>query len=121
MGLDEGSQRSGPGFTAFHLQHQFLGQRLLLLVEQAGLLLQPFVDQMRVRDAELREYDDMLAVDTDVVVRYVTRDHAEQSAKAKTLIDGNDVFVPTTVLLETDWVLRSGYEFTRTEIAAALR
>jgi predicted nucleic-acid-binding protein len=63
----------------------------------------------------------MLAVDTNVVVRYVTQDHAEQSAKAKTLIDGNDVFVPTTVLLETDWVLRSGYEFTRSEIAAALR
>jgi predicted nucleic-acid-binding protein len=62
----------------------------------------------------------MLAVDTNVVVRYVTRDHAEQSARVKRLIDDNDVFVATTVLLETEWVLRSGYEFARTEIVAAL-
>jgi len=63
----------------------------------------------------------MLAVDTNIVVRYVTRDHAEQAARAKTLVDGNDVFVATTVLLETDWVLRSGYGFNRVEIVDALR
>lgn len=62
----------------------------------------------------------MLAVDTNVVVRYVTRDHPEQSPRAKALIDGNDVLVATTVLLETEWVLRTAYRFDRTEIVEAL-
>ena len=49
----------------------------------------------------------MLAIDTNLIVRYLTGDHPKQSAKAKALIDGNDVFVCTTVLLEADWVLRT--------------
>jgi predicted nucleic acid-binding protein len=42
----------------------------------------------------------MLAIDTNLIVRYLTGDHPRQSAKAKALIDGNDVFVCTTVLLD---------------------
>ena len=45
----------------------------------------------------------MLAIDTNLIVRYLTGDHPRQSAKAKALIDGNDVFVCTTVLLEAEW------------------
>lgn len=63
----------------------------------------------------------MLAVDTNIVVRYITRDHTEQAAKAKRLIDEEDIFVATTVLLETAWVLRRAYGFNRAEIAMALR
>jgi predicted nucleic-acid-binding protein len=63
----------------------------------------------------------MLAVDTNVVVRYLTGDHPAQSAAARHLIDGNDVFICTTVLLETEWVLRSAYHFTPAQIAPALR
>jgi len=48
----------------------------------------------------------VLAVDTNVIVRYLTRDDAEQFAKASALISGEDVYVCTTVLLETEWVLR---------------
>jgi len=62
----------------------------------------------------------MLAVDTNVIVRYLTRDHPQQSRKAKTLIDSEHVFVRATVLLETEWVLRSVYGFTPTEIVKAL-
>jgi predicted nucleic-acid-binding protein len=62
----------------------------------------------------------VLAVDTNVVVRYLTRDDAEQFAKANALIDGEDVYVCTTVLLETEWVLRRGYRFSRQRIIAAL-
>jgi len=40
--------------------------------------------------------------------------------KAKALIDSEDVFVCTTVLLETEWVLRSAYGFTSVEVANAL-
>ena len=62
----------------------------------------------------------MLAIDTNLIVRYLTADHPEQSRKAKALIDRQDVFVCTTVLLETEWVLRSAYRFTSGEVAKAL-
>ena len=62
----------------------------------------------------------MLAVDTNVIVRYLTRDDAEQFAKASALIHGEDVYVCTTVLLETEWVLRRGYRFSRDQILGAL-
>ena len=62
----------------------------------------------------------MLAVDTNVIVRYLTRDDAAQFAKADALVKNNDVYVCTTVLLETEWVLRRGYGFSRAEILDAL-
>lgn len=62
----------------------------------------------------------MLAIDTNIVVRYLTGDHPQQSPKAKALIDHEDVFVSTTVLLESEWVLRGVYGFPRGEVAMAL-
>ena len=62
----------------------------------------------------------MLAVDTNIIVRYLTADHPEQFAKADALIRGEDVYVCTTVVLETEWVLRRGYRFSRDQIVAAL-
>jgi len=62
----------------------------------------------------------MLAIDTNVIVRYLTGDHPEQSAKAKRLIDREDVFVATTVLLEAEWVLRSVYGYGAAELSDAL-
>ena len=62
----------------------------------------------------------MLAVDTNVVVRYLTGDDAEQFAKVNALIGGQDVYVCTTVLLETEWVLRRAYRFSRERVVAAL-
>ena len=63
----------------------------------------------------------MRAVDTNVVVRYLTGDDPGQAARARAVIDAGDVFVSTTVLLESEWVLRSVYGLSRTEVAAALR
>ncbi len=62
----------------------------------------------------------MLAVDTNVIVRYLTGDDAEQFAKASALIRDEDVYICTTVLLETEWVLRRGYRFSRERVVAAL-
>ena len=62
----------------------------------------------------------MLAIDTNVIIRYLTGDHPLQSRKAKALIDSEQVFVCTTVLLETEWVLRSVFGFTPVEVATAL-
>jgi predicted nucleic-acid-binding protein len=63
----------------------------------------------------------MLAVDTNVIVRYLTGDQAEQFGKAKALIDGEDLFVCTTVLLEAEWVLRSVYGYRPAQLVRALR
>ena len=62
----------------------------------------------------------MLGIDTNVLVRYLAADHPEQSRKAKTLIDSQEVFVSTTALLESEWVLRSAYGFSSVEVANAL-
>jgi predicted nucleic-acid-binding protein len=62
----------------------------------------------------------VLALDTNIIVRYLTADQPEQFARANTLIQGEDVYVCTTVLLETEWVLRRGYRFSRDQIIAAL-
>ena len=63
----------------------------------------------------------MRALDTNVVVRYLTDDDPEQAARARAVVDGGPVFVSTTVLLECGWVLRSAYGFGGEEVAAALR
>ena len=63
----------------------------------------------------------MLAIDTNLVVRYLTRDHPVQSTRARALIDGQPVFAAVTVMLEVEWVLRSTYEYSPQQVAAALR
>ncbi len=63
----------------------------------------------------------MLAIDTNVIVRFLTSDHPEQSPQARALIDSDDVFVCTTVLLETEWVLRAAYSYPSAQVGAALR
>ena len=49
----------------------------------------------------------MRAVDTNVLVRYYLRDDPAQSRLAETALSAGDIFVPKTVLLELEWVLRS--------------
>lgn len=63
----------------------------------------------------------MLAIDTNLVVRYLTADHAEQAAHARALIDGEAVFVGVTVMLEVEWVLRATYGYGPADVARALR
>ena len=53
----------------------------------------------------------MIALDTNVVVRFLTDDDAAQARRARRLIEGNEVLVAATVLLEAEWVLRAGYGF----------
>ncbi|WFR99330.1 type II toxin-antitoxin system VapC family toxin [Rhizobium tumorigenes] len=63
----------------------------------------------------------MLAIDTNIIIRYLTRDHSEQSTKARAAVEDNDVFVATTVMLECEWVLRSVYSYQPQQVCAALR
>ena len=59
----------------------------------------------------------MIAVDTNVVVRFLARDDPAQAPRAKALLETGRVFVLRTVVLETEWVLRTGYGFDRDAIA----
>jgi predicted nucleic-acid-binding protein len=63
----------------------------------------------------------MDAADTNVIVRYLVRDHPEQTSRAAALIDGGAVWVGLTVVLETEWVLRGAYGYPAKAIIAALR
>ena len=63
----------------------------------------------------------MLAVDTNLVVRLLTNDSPAQTARAAAAFRSDDVFIPKSVLLETEWVLRFSYELDRTAILTGLR
>jgi predicted nucleic-acid-binding protein len=61
----------------------------------------------------------MIALDTNVIVRLLVADDAEQAEKARRLIEGNDLVVATTVLLECEWVLRASYQLKPVAIGSA--
>lgn len=63
----------------------------------------------------------MRAIDTNVVVRFLVADDKPQADRARAAIEAGDIFIPATVLLESEWVLRSGYGLSPSRIAAALR
>ena len=51
----------------------------------------------------------MRAIDTNILVRALVLDDAAQAARAQELLREHKVFVPVTVILELEWVLRSRY------------
>ena len=61
----------------------------------------------------------MRAVDTNVLVRLIVRDDADQVRSAEELISGGS-WVSHLVLAETMWVLEAVYERTADQIASAL-
>ena len=63
----------------------------------------------------------MLAIDTNIVVRYLVNDHETLSPRALKLVSENAVFVAPTVVLETEWVLRDAYETPRQRVIEQLR
>lgn len=52
----------------------------------------------------------MIGVDTNLIVRLLTNDDQKQAKFAIELIENNPVFIPKSVLLETEWVLRYTYD-----------
>jgi predicted nucleic-acid-binding protein len=61
------------------------------------------------------------AVDTNILVRFLTADDPKQAKIARRVMDAGDIFIGVTVILETEWVLRAGYGFTPNVVAAGLR
>ncbi len=62
----------------------------------------------------------MIAVDTNVVVRLLTRDDPIQADRADALFERKKVYICKTVLLETEWVLRFSYGLENLVILKAL-
>lgn len=58
----------------------------------------------------------MTAIDTNIIIRFLTGDDQKQFAKAKEVFSQQKIFIPDTVLLESEWVLRFAYQFTPLEI-----
>lgn len=63
----------------------------------------------------------MRAIDTNVIVRFLTGDDQEQARKARDVIGAGEIFVATSVVLESEWVLRSAYGFSAERVVRALR
>lgn len=67
----------------------------------------------------------MKGVDTNVLVRYITRDDPGQERAASHFLDSartrsEPVFVNVIVLCELVWVLGRTYEYSRAEVAAVI-
>ena len=58
----------------------------------------------------------MIAVDTNLLVRILTNDDPIQARRALKILKNDEIFIPKTVLLETEWVLRHAYEIGRSNI-----
>ena len=63
----------------------------------------------------------MQAVDTNVVVRFLTSDDVRQANKARAVVGQTRVFVSRTVVLEVEWVLRGVYGFSSGQVVAGIR
>jgi predicted nucleic-acid-binding protein len=59
----------------------------------------------------------MIALDTNILARLVTNDDPVQARQSVALIDaGHALFVPLTVTLELEWVLRGAYALDKVAI-----
>jgi predicted nucleic-acid-binding protein len=67
----------------------------------------------------------MPALDTNVLVRWLTHDDPRQSAAVARLFQAvlaaqDRLWIPVTVMLELEWVLRSRYGFDRAAVTEAM-
>jgi predicted nucleic-acid-binding protein len=63
----------------------------------------------------------MIAVDTNLLVRLLTNDDPMEAKRALRVMESDDILIPKTVLLETEWVLRHGYVLAREIIAQSFQ
>lgn len=63
----------------------------------------------------------MIAIDTNIIVRLLTKDDLRQYEASRKLIASDNVYIPDSVIQETEWVLRCAYDFEPAQICDALR
>jgi len=64
---------------------------------------------------------EMIAVDTNVLIRFLVDDHPAEGKRARRVFEAYQVLIPESVLLESEWVLRAVYGFSREQISTAFR
>lgn len=62
----------------------------------------------------------MIAIDTNLLVRILTNDDPIQTRRAAKILQSDDIFLPKTVILETQWVLHYAYAIDKADIIAGL-
>ena len=63
----------------------------------------------------------MIAIDTNIIIRFLTRDDELQYQKSYQIFANTELlFISATVILETEWVLRFSYNFPTERIVFAL-
>ncbi|HYF23945.1 MAG TPA: type II toxin-antitoxin system VapC family toxin [Caulobacteraceae bacterium] len=62
----------------------------------------------------------MISIDTNLVCRYLLNDDVDQARAARKLIDEQEVFLTTTVVLESAWVLGAVYRLPIDRVVEAL-
>lgn len=63
----------------------------------------------------------MIAIDTNVLVRLLVNDNPAQGKASQKLFATEEIFIPDTVLLETEWVLRAAFDLAPADICTAFR
>ena len=63
----------------------------------------------------------MIAIDTNIIIRLLTKDDKQQYDQSYKLLRNEEVFITDTVILETEWVLRFAYEYPPLEVCNAFR
>ena len=62
----------------------------------------------------------MIAADTNVIIRLLTNDEPQQTEQCRRLFETETIFLPKTVLLEAEWVLRRLYRLDPLPVTKAL-
>ena len=58
----------------------------------------------------------MIAVDTNIIVRFLTADEPKQYAAVLKLFRNNEIWISHSVLLETAWVLQGIFDLSRDQL-----
>ena len=67
----------------------------------------------------------MASLDTNVLVRYLVQEDEQQFLRARKLIRaavraGETLYIPITVMLELEWVLRSNFKLSKVQVTNTL-
>jgi predicted nucleic-acid-binding protein len=68
----------------------------------------------------------MIAIDANILVRYITQDDQQQAEAAEKLLatynsKSQSIFINNIVLCEFVWVLEKGYNYSQQQISSAIR
>jgi predicted nucleic-acid-binding protein len=67
----------------------------------------------------------MIALDTNVLVRYIVQDDKKQAKQASKIIEAlssdNPAFISCIVLCEVNWVLKTAYKISKQECVSVLK